>query len=117
MEQRPRRHYISIHALREEGDRADRPYCCCSPDISIHALREEGDLLEARQPVSPVAISIHALREEGDRATAQTAMEVTEFLSTPSARRATPARPPERRASRISIHALREEGDWTYRHP
>ena len=34
-------------------------------------------------------ISIHALREEGDRATAQTAMEVTEFLSTPSARRAT----------------------------
>ena len=35
------------------------------------------------------------------------------FLSTPSARRATSDRPPERRASMISIHALREEGDTT----
>jgi len=33
---------ISIHALREEGDRVDADHhggCC----ISIHALREEGD--------------------------------------------------------------------------
>ena len=34
-----------------------------------------------------------------------------EFLSTPSARRATPARPAESHDQRISIHALREEGD------
>ena len=33
------------------------------------------------------------------------------FLSTPSARRATPARPAESHDQRISIHALREEGD------
>ena len=33
------------------------------------------------------------------------------FLSTPSARRATPARPAEPHDQRISIHALREEGD------
>ena len=35
----------------------------------------------------------------------------TEFLSTPSARRATKAARLTSRATRISIHALREEGD------
>ena len=34
---------ISIHALREEGDR-DRPTGVCRYRISIHALREEGDI-------------------------------------------------------------------------
>ena len=34
--------WISIHALREEGDRA-APMGTRPPDISIHALREEGD--------------------------------------------------------------------------
>ena len=57
---------ISIHALREEGDR-DRGVEPSLPTvISIHALREEGDrcvqLLNQRIEV----ISIHALREEGD---------------------------------------------------
>ena len=33
---------ISIHALREEGDRSHWPYISGIP-ISIHALREEGD--------------------------------------------------------------------------
>ena len=33
---------ISIHALREEGDRG-RVFCCLHHQISIHALREEGD--------------------------------------------------------------------------
>ena len=57
--------FISIHALREEGDRATT-----SPRsnqrISIHALREEGD--RRRLAVNPeyMQISIHALREEGD---------------------------------------------------
>ena len=88
-----------------------------------------------------MVISIHALREEGDFMTLPNSMEIVEFLSTPSARRATsppatwPAssgdfypRPPRggrhqecRQAKRlwvISIHALREEGDigkyvWT----
>ena len=78
-------------------------------------------------------ISIHALREEGDKLTSELGSWVAEFLSTPSARRATVIptfnrlerrdfypRPPRggrphpvgqlfRR--RISIHALREEGD------
>ena len=34
--------------------------------ISIHALREEGDRLRERPAGAPQAISIHALREEGD---------------------------------------------------
>ena len=56
--------------------------------ISIHALREEGD--RAAGVVPPVGfISIHALREEGDPSSVvRTGISFT-FLSTPSARRAT----------------------------
>ena len=56
--------------------------------ISIHALREEGDycLTDGRWTT---LISIHALREEGDLAEFRARVERTEFLSTPSARRAT----------------------------
>ena len=78
---------ISIHALREEGDRC-RWRLRCAASISIHALREEGDSSPCfkrsglsyfyprpprggrRQAGANVAvkhnISIHALREEGD---------------------------------------------------
>ena len=38
------RRLISIHALREEGDRADSRTAWLKT-ISIHALREEGDLI------------------------------------------------------------------------
>ena len=59
----------------------------------------------------PDMISIHALREEGDRVRVAGEFPRQEFLSTPSARRAT--RPIEFRGTmnEISIHALREEGD------
>ena len=57
--------------------------------ISIHALREEGD-----ETVSHISrkyrISIHALREEGDRYWVFESRTDPRFLSTPSARRATP---------------------------
>ena len=103
---------ISIHALREEGDR----HCHVSqwreknfyprpprggrrltsmvsgyvePLISIHALREEGDDAVICVPAAPPPISIHALREEGD--VGRTARGLA--------------------AVHISIHALREEGD------
>ena len=78
-------------------------------------------------------ISIHALREEGDEDTTADRQMELEFLSTPSARRATRtamiraaadkflSTPSARRATEgadraafldwISIHALREEGD------
>ena len=103
---------ISIHALREEGDplypirphqsglflstpsarRATDPARSCPPGtgISIHALREEGDTDDSFTP-ELVYISIHALREEGDSFPTVFGWGVFLFLSTPSARRATPS--------------------------
>ena len=79
---------ISTHALREEGDVHD-----------LYAFAFQGDFYP-RPPrggrrkghdsalVLP-QISTHALREEGDGALRQVAAAYTEFLPTPSARRAT----------------------------
>ena len=57
--------------------------------ISIHALREEGDQGRADRARPEGSISIHALREEGDNEDNNVDNVHTEFLSTPSARRAT----------------------------
>ena len=79
---------ISIHALREEGDlgKALHHGGC---NISIHALREEGDNVTTLN-YPRIIISIHALREEGDLTeSGGTVGTVAQFLSTPSARRAT----------------------------
>ena len=104
--------------------------------ISIHALREEGDL-DPSQSLRGVRISIHALREEGDTSPPSTTpvssrnfyprpprggrlvgrclvVRTTEFLSTPSARRATTSEDFHCIREPISIHALREEGDTLY---
>ena len=59
----------------------------------------------------PDMISIHALREEGDRVRVAGEFPRQEFLSTPSARRATAAEIFWQELAKISIHALREEGD------
>ena len=59
----------------------------------------------------PARISIHALREEGDVTDCYTRIKDGQFLSTPSARRATNYRHLILAAQNISIHALREEGD------
>ncbi len=56
-------------------------------------------------------MSIHALREEGDVTVFDVLGDKEEFLSTPSARRATHSQAKRRGCRRISIHALREEGD------
>ncbi len=82
--------------------------------ISIHALREEGDPIRA-MPLLVVIISIHALREEGDTGVTAETAEAILFLSTPSARRATPDGDSCKRNIEISIHALREEGDQSPR--
>ena len=66
-----------------------------------------------KKTTSMAEISIHALREEGDPADAVKYVGGIIFLSTPSARRATPQGRSIRRLQYISIHALREEGDWT----
>ena len=79
--------------------------------ISIHALREEGDVLEFGQILRCLGISIHALREEGDFWSSARFCGASVFLSTPSARRATPQVTAPTGGWAISIHALREEGD------
>ena len=89
-----RSNYISIHALREEGDQCKTNLVCAGHHISIHALREEGD----------------TLRKLAEKT-------LGAFLSTPSARRATTALTNMLGSEAISIHALREEGDmagWSY---
>ena len=102
---------ISIHALREEGDHDLAGLVLHGADISIHALREEGDLANLGEPAVLNQISIHALREEGDVTQRIKGAWPTyfyprpprggrperradciapgQFLSTPSARRAT----------------------------
>ncbi len=57
--------------------------------ISIHALREEGDRVRLYGTSVFNIISIHALREEGDGVGIDKLGAGVEFLSTPSARRAT----------------------------
>ena len=57
--------------------------------ISIHALREEGDHGDSSRKIRAPYISIHALREEGDRMHYSQYKAAYRFLSTPSARRAT----------------------------
>ena len=145
---------ISIHALREEGDcpqtasqpqpfdfyprppRGGRPRTATKRassgrflstpsarratkdgnkegfewQISIHALREEGDVCDGLDNRA-AEISIHALREEGDLGKADLNVGEGEFLSTPSARRATVDIKTHADRDDISIHALREEGD------
>ena len=106
---RYQRFYISIHALRVEGDLCEECHNKMHP-ISIHALRVEGDeidyVLNCMQ-----RISIHALRVEGDTWENPVPVPGAVFLSTPSGWRATHVRPVRRRRAFISIHALRVEGD------
>ena len=102
---------ISIHALREEGDRQKVRAPCKQRNYFYPRPPRGGRLLAIREIGSRTSISIHALREEGDSTTTGRHGVSTSFLSTPSARRAT--FPAQRNSPRspISIHALREEGD------
>ena len=56
-------------------------------------------------------ISIHALRKESDLDIRGLNLDLTEFLSTLSARRATARSMKRFASSSISIHALRKESD------
>ena len=123
---------ISIHALREEGDRwtssffAPAKRFLSTPSarratrfrgvrlsaghISIHALREEGDGLTL-EALAALGISIHALREEGDCFRSGQGAVGTDFYPRPPRG----GRPVDViffcACKTISIHALREEGD------
>ena len=123
---------ISIHALREEGDRTGRADNRQEREFlsTPSARRATTSMAAAVRPRSflstPSArratitdravrylqtISIHALREEGDVCAIYDISELISFLSTPSARRATERSGPQEAQEAISIHALREEGD------
>ena len=80
---------ISIHALREEGDVLRLRNLSLSP-ISIHALREEGDA-GAREPCRDRENFYPRPPRGGRRVQACPRHRLARFLSTPSARRATPA--------------------------
>ena len=82
--------------------------------ISIHALRGEGDA-EVTQTVYFITnISIHALRGEGDSTVLIMMLRRLIFQSTPSVGRATNMEKKRRDFEIISIHALRGEGDSTF---
>ena len=78
--------------------------------ISIHALREEGDCLKRRAARRP--LNFYPRPPRGGRQSKEKLRKrISEFLSTPSARRATPQVTAPAEGWAISIHALREEGD------
>ena len=86
------------------------PIMCQSYAISIHALREEGDrsYLRALRRYS----DFYPRPPRGGRPTrTRCILTALLFLSTPSARRATAFFTSARLTLLISIHALREEGD------
>ena len=102
---------ISIHALREEGDTRklasmlwQRVFLStpsarrATPIASILTPLESnfyprpprgGRPAAASRPGQRTGISIHALREEGDHPARFADVAIKQFLSTPSARRAT----------------------------
>ena len=102
---------ISIHALREEGDRY-ATIRVISPAYFYPRPPRGGRPDERKQCSERKEISIHALREEGDAASPEVIERFSQFLSTPSVRRATPVNGfAMQEFYEISIHALREEGD------
>ena len=79
--------FISIHALREEGDQGGADETG-QHEISIHALREEGDALPLWQVQQPRDFYPRPPRG-GRRREVLPRCRGSKFLSTPSARRAT----------------------------
>ena len=80
--------------------------------ISIHALREEGDLSGFSRVY--LLSYFYPRPPRGGRPRESLPVSLPQlFLSTPSARRATPCAVHLRCMRQISIHALREEGDLT----
>ena len=81
-----------------------------SADISIHALREEGD--KRVKNVRSHIRNFYPRPPRGGRPISIFGSAMDDiFLSTPSARRATEAAKAAAPVEDISIHALREEGD------
>ena len=87
-----------------------------SPWISIHALRVEGDLPPS-DAISPIYDFYPRPPGGGRRLRRFIRLTPVEFLSTPSGWRATSRSPMHSLRRRISIHALRVEGDTRWHRP
>ena len=124
---------ISIHALREEGDSLPMPqpttstsflstpsarratqtssgHCAGSRDFYPRPPRGGRQSIHRHPPGQRWNFYPRPPRGGRHRPFA-TASGLSRFLSTPSARRATPSKAQHQRVCKISIHALREEGD------
>ena len=101
---------ISIHALREEGDRP-RPWHVPAPSDFNPRPPRGGRPSKSPDAATIEDISIHALREEGDAFSARAPRTLCYFNPRPPRGGRQPGcyGPPQGAA--ISIHALREEGD------
>ena len=123
---------ISIHALREEGDRspttppttenkflstpsarrATPEWCADGPSCAdFYPRPPRGGRLHKSKSAKRVRDFYPRPPRGGRRAACSLSVRLILFLSTPSARRATCLVFLDRRCSIISIHALREEGD------
>ena len=100
--------FLSTPSARRATVRTDQTYQ--QGIISIHALREEGD---RRTTYSEHRLDdFYPRPPRGGRRYGFEALPLfCLFLSTPSARRATQHELPKSNGRHISIHALREEGD------
>ena len=84
--------------------------------ISIHALREEGD--SYRRGIIEPPRNFYPRPPRGGRQLIWIRNNIeVKFLSTPSARRATSNGKADSSSEWISIHALREEGDGLWPRP
>ena len=105
---------ISIHALREEGDKRTPSSWQRNEHFYPRPPRGGRRARDLERNSDMIFLSTPSAR----RATAQFFLlrwAMDTFLSTPSARRATGKKMVGVASNKISIHALREEGDRTRR--
>ena len=105
-----RHHKISIHALREEGDRCARRFCFPAVQFLSTPSARRATSLPGRL-ISSMSYFYPRPPRGGRRAAPISLIMALVFLSTPSARRATRVDLKGGGRMCISIHALREEGD------
>ena len=103
---------ISIHALREEGDRVR--FLRSSQRHNFYPRPPRGGRQSALSQVIAAAQFLSTPSARRATSAANTPAATSAFLSTPSARRATYKRTELEPSMDISIHALREEGDGTH---
>ena len=101
---------ISIHALREEGDRRPR-LRSSNTRIFLSTPSARRATLQGVPTATDWEISIHALREEGDPSDYRPNAWTGDFYPRPPRGGRPGVVPASRSPVMISIHALREEGD------